>query len=62
MFFDFSHDPVFQKLEKATFRKVDLFRYSAEGGEQNPVYTLPSLPSPEDGNRPSFRNIAFTSF
>jgi hypothetical protein len=32
-FLDFFHHPVFKRLENATFRKVDLFPSSGEGGK-----------------------------
>jgi hypothetical protein len=51
-----------------TFRKLDLFPSSGEGGEKTPTQLGPleranlshsSPPSPEDGNRSSFRNVVF---
>jgi hypothetical protein len=40
-------------LENTTFRKLDLFPSSGEGGGED---TYP----PEDGNRSSFRNVVFS--
>jgi hypothetical protein len=62
-------------LENTTFRKMDLFPTTGEGGEDtNSVGPLRKglrlalskgptrvgvSPSPEDGNRSSFRNVVF---
>jgi hypothetical protein len=60
------HCPVFQK--NTTFRKLDLFPSSGEGGRED-IYSVGAGPlelisitdhwPPEDGNRSSFRNVAF---
>jgi hypothetical protein len=70
IFLDFFHRPVFQK--NTTFRKLDLFPSSGEGGQKTPTQLGPSEranlnhwvgvfspSSPEEGNRSSFRNVVF---
>jgi hypothetical protein len=49
-------------LENTTFRKLDLFPSSGEGGGKRHLLSwAPSRPpSPEDGNRSSFRNVVFS--
>jgi hypothetical protein len=66
-------------LENTTFRKLDLFQFSGEGGGKTPTqlgplekanlklflrgpteYVSSPPPSPEDGNRSSFRNVVFS--
>jgi hypothetical protein len=64
------------QLENTTFQKLDLFPSSGEVRE-TPILLGPleranlnhwinrvdvSLPSPEDGNKSSFRNIMFSSY
>jgi hypothetical protein len=57
-FLDFFHCPVFYKIENTTFQKLDLFPSSGKGDQLSRC--LP--PSPEDGNRSSFRNVVFSIF
>jgi hypothetical protein len=56
-------------LENTTFRKLDLFASSGEGGEKTPAQLGPlkranlnhwTSDSPPDGNRSSFRNVMFS--
>jgi hypothetical protein len=53
-------------LENTTFRKLDLFPSSGEGGGEDTYSVGPLIkskaqsPSPEDGNRSSFRNVVFS--
>jgi hypothetical protein len=46
-------------LENTTFRNLDLFPSSGEGGGED-TYSVGSPPSPEDGSRSSFRNVVFS--
>jgi hypothetical protein len=60
-FLDFFHRPIFYRVENTTFRKLDLFPSSGEGREDTySVGPLRANPSPEDGNRSSFRNVVFS--
>jgi hypothetical protein len=54
-FLNFVHRLVFYKLENITFRKLDMFSSSGEGGGGGDTN------SPEDGNRSIFRNVVFSS-
>jgi hypothetical protein len=45
--------------KNTTFRKLDLFPSSGEGGGEDTYSVGPLSPSPEDGNRSSFRNVVF---
>jgi hypothetical protein len=40
-FSDFVHHPIFWKLEKTAFRKLDLFPSSGEGGGETPTLLDP---------------------
>jgi hypothetical protein len=44
--------------KNTTFWKLDLFPSSGEGGGED-TYSVEPPPSPEDGNRSSFRNVVF---
>jgi hypothetical protein len=46
-------------LENKTFRKLDLFPSSGEGGGED-TYSVGPPHSPEDGNRSSLRNVVFS--
>jgi hypothetical protein len=56
--------------ENTMFRKLDLFPSSGEGRKKVTLLALSKgpnrvgvfLPSPEDGNRSSFRNVVFSGF
>jgi hypothetical protein len=63
IFLDFFHHPVFQKTQ--CFRNWICFRPQVKVGEKTPTQMGPlerastPSPSPEDGNRSSFRNVMF---
>jgi hypothetical protein len=68
-FLGFVQRPVFQKLENKTFRKLDVFPSSGKGAAIEVCSFLDTQlsrrlppPSPEHGNRSSFRNVMFSSF
>jgi hypothetical protein len=65
-FSDFIHHADSKELEdkNTTFQKLDLFPSLGEGRYllcSVPQKDLTSIPSPEDGNRSSFRNVVFLS-
>jgi hypothetical protein len=70
-FLDFVYRPEFQILENTTLRKLGLFP-SSEEDTTGPVTEVAlfmgpnrvgvSLPSPEDENRSSFRNVVFSTY
>jgi hypothetical protein len=64
-FLDFVPRAVLDKLEN-TFRKLDLFPSSGENRETptvlGPYRIGVSLLSPEDGNKPIFRNVMFSRY
>jgi hypothetical protein len=37
---DFVHRPIFQKIENTTFRKLDLFPFAGEGGDNYSVGSI----------------------